>query len=180
VEIPKPNRFQTLLLSKASLFKFIRSYNVAHPGFDKSFGPSESVLNEFRSFLANDKVEYEEADFMANLDFIKRQLRYEYVLGTLARRPQKALEGDEQVNKAEGSPLRLVPERQESGQQEQPQPRLLRNKKACRQNACRLFVDAMTALGLIRNVLKTPQHRQNFALDFHETAKLPLFGPCKS
>ena len=102
MEIPKPNRFQTLLLSKTSLFKFIRSYNVTHSGYDKAFGPSESVLNEFRSFLVNDKVEYEEVDFGANLDFIKRQLRYEYVLATPARRNHKRffLEGDVQVNKA--------------------------------------------------------------------------------
>jgi len=102
VEIPRPNRFQSLLGSKASLFKFIRSYNVTHSGYDKNFGPSESVLNEFRSFLANDKVEYEEADFSANLDFIKRWLRYEYVLGhTSQEEAQKVfLEGDIQVNKA--------------------------------------------------------------------------------
>jgi hypothetical protein len=60
------------------------------------------VLDELRSFLVNDKVEYEETDFSANIDFIKRQLRYEYVLGhTSQEEAQKVfMEGDVQVNKA--------------------------------------------------------------------------------
>lgn len=102
VEMPKLNRFQSLLSSKSSMFKFIRGYNAANAGYDKNFGPSESVLNDFRAFLANEKVEYEEADFAASLDYIRRQLRYEYVLGhTSQEEAQKVfLEGDPQLIKA--------------------------------------------------------------------------------
>lgn len=102
VEIPKPNRFQTLLFSKASFFSFVRSYNASHQGFDKSFEVGEPILNDFRSFLVNDKIEFEEADFAANLDFIKRQIRYEYVLAHAGQEEaQKVfLEGDPQVAKA--------------------------------------------------------------------------------
>jgi len=104
IEIPKPNRFQTLLLSKSTFFSFVRSYNAGHAGFDRSFEVNESILNDFRGFLVNskNKIEFEEADFSANVDFIKRQIRYEYILAnTNQEEAQRVfLEGDVQVAKA--------------------------------------------------------------------------------
>ncbi|HEX2524182.1 MAG TPA: S41 family peptidase [Terriglobia bacterium] len=102
VEIPKPNRFQTLLFSKATFFRFVRSYNATHQGFDKDLDVGEPILNDFRGFLTSLKIDFEEADFGANLDFIKRQIRYEYVLSHSGQEEaQKVfLEGDPQVAKA--------------------------------------------------------------------------------
>lgn len=104
VEIPRPNRFQTLLLSRSSFFTFVRGYNVAHSGYDQNFEVGEPILNEFRNFLVSGKnrLEFEEADFAPNVDFIKRQIRYEYVLAnTNQEEAQKVfLEGDIQVSKA--------------------------------------------------------------------------------
>jgi carboxyl-terminal processing protease len=102
VEIPKPNRFQTLLFSKATFFRFVRSYNATHQGFDKDLDVSEPILNDFRGFLTSLKIDIEEADFGSNLDFIKRQIRYEYVLSHSGQEEaQKVfLEGDPQVAKA--------------------------------------------------------------------------------
>jgi carboxyl-terminal processing protease len=108
MEIPKPNRFQTLLLSKSTFFQFVRGYNAAHLTYDKEFRTEEPLLSEFRTFLATKNIEFEEADFAANLDFIKRQIRYEYVLAhTGQEEAQKVfLEGDVQVSKA----LEVLPE----------------------------------------------------------------------
>jgi len=102
IEIPKPNRFQTLLFSKGAFFEFVRKYNVAHQDYDKKFDVADSILNEFRSFLGSKKIEFEEVDFGANLDFVKRQIRYEYVLAHAGQEDaQKVfLEGDLQVSKA--------------------------------------------------------------------------------
>jgi carboxyl-terminal processing protease len=102
VEIPKPNRFQTLLLSKGTFFSFVRSYNAIHPNLEKGFDVGESILSDFRSFLGNGQIQFEEADFLANVDFIKRQIRYEYVLARAGQEEaQKVfLEGDPQVVKA--------------------------------------------------------------------------------
>lgn len=102
VEIPKPNRFQTLLFSQSSLFRFVRAYNALHPNFDKNFEAAEPILSEFRTFLASNNTDFEEADFAGNLDFIKRQIRYEYFLAHAGQEEaQKVLlDGDPQVNKA--------------------------------------------------------------------------------
>ena len=108
VEIPKPNRFQTTLFSKSSFFRFVRSYNVAHPNFEKSFEVSDSTLNDFRGFLTNNKIDLAQADFTTNLDFIKRQIRYEYILANAGQEEAQkvSLEGDPQVAKA----LEVLPE----------------------------------------------------------------------
>jgi len=63
---------------------------------------SDAILNEFRHFLNSNKIEFEEADFTANLDFIKREIKYEYVLARFGLEDSQKvrLEGDPQVAKA--------------------------------------------------------------------------------
>jgi carboxyl-terminal processing protease len=102
VEIPKLNKFQTQLLSGWTFFKFVRSYNVNHPNPDKSFEPNETILSEYRHFLSTNNTEFQESDFVDNLDFIRRQISYEYSLSHFGQEEaQKTLlEGDPQVAKA--------------------------------------------------------------------------------
>ena len=102
IEIPPLNKFQTLLLSKSSFFLFVRMYNVNHSAADKSFEVTEAVLTEFRHFLNSNQIEFEEADFQDNLNFIKREIRYEYYLARVgSEEAQKVrLDGDPQIAKA--------------------------------------------------------------------------------
>ena len=102
VEIPKLNKFQTLLLSKYSFFTFVRSYNVSHSEAEKDLEVGDTILNEFRHFLNSNKIEFDEADFIANLDFLKREIKYEYVLARFGLEDSQKvrLEGDPQVAKA--------------------------------------------------------------------------------
>jgi len=104
VEIPKPNKFQSQLLSRSSFFTFGRAYNASHPDFDHNFEVAETILKDFRSFLSTGekKITFEEADFAANLDFIKRQIKYEYFLAHAGQDDayKVYLEGDVQVLKA--------------------------------------------------------------------------------
>lgn len=74
------NSFQSLLLTNATCFSFIRSYNARHPEGGKYLDVTNALLGEFRSYLVAKFPFYQEADFQQNLDFIKRQLRYEYTL----------------------------------------------------------------------------------------------------
>lgn len=108
----KFNKFQTMFLSRGVFFTFIRAYAAKHPDYDPKFLVSDNLLNEFRMFLnseANNKIEYEEKDWLENLDFVKREIKYEYVLAhtgsektglTLEDAQKVHLEGDTQVIKA--------------------------------------------------------------------------------
>jgi carboxyl-terminal processing protease len=108
VEVPKLNKFQTLLLSKSAFFTFIRSYNVSHANLDKTFDVSQAVLTEFRHFLTSNDIAYQETEFVENLDFIRRQIKYEYFLSHFTQEEAQKiyLEGDPQVSKA----LEVLPE----------------------------------------------------------------------
>jgi carboxyl-terminal processing protease len=108
VEVPKLNKFQTLLLSKSAFFTFVRTYNVSHAAMEKSFDVNDVVLTEFRHFLNSNEIAYQETDFTQDIDFIKRQIRYEYFLShfTQEEASKVSLEGDPQVTKA----LEVLPE----------------------------------------------------------------------
>jgi carboxyl-terminal processing protease len=108
IEVPKLNKFQTLLLSKSSFFTFIRSYNVSHADSEKTFDVDQAVLTEFRHFLNTKEIAYQETEFVDNMEFIKRQIKYEYFLSHFTQEEaQKVyLEGDPQVARA----LEVLPE----------------------------------------------------------------------
>jgi carboxyl-terminal processing protease len=101
VEIPKLNKFQTLLLSRSSFFNFVRSHNASHPA-DHPFEVSDAVLSEFRDFLRSGQIPFQETDLNDNVDFIKREIQYEYVLGRAGTQEAQRvrLETDPQVTKA--------------------------------------------------------------------------------
>jgi carboxyl-terminal processing protease len=108
IEVAKLNKFQTLLLSKSSFFTFIRSYNVSHADSEKTFDVDQAVLTEFRHFLTTKEIAYQETEFVDNMEFIKRQIKYEYFLSHFTQEDaQKVyLEGDPQVARA----LEVLPE----------------------------------------------------------------------
>ena len=101
------NSFQSVLLGNASFFSFIRSYNVRHPELQKDFAVSDALLQEFRAYLRSRGLPWQEG-FEQNLEFVKRQLRYEYALSRIGfEEAQKVfLEGDSQVVKA----IELLPQ----------------------------------------------------------------------
>jgi carboxyl-terminal processing protease len=100
--------FQAMLLTNASCFNFIRSYNARHPEAGTPFEITDDLLDEFRRYLDTKQVMYQETEFRQNLDFIKRQLRYEYTLARVGfEEAQKIiLEADTQVLKG----IELLPE----------------------------------------------------------------------
>jgi carboxyl-terminal processing protease len=101
---PQPfSTFQSLLLTNASCFTFIRSYNARHSDRNEpSLEVTDQLLEEFKAYLDSKQVPYREEEFQENLDFVKRQLRYEYTLSRAGfEEAQKIfLEGDTQVLKA--------------------------------------------------------------------------------
>jgi carboxyl-terminal processing protease len=101
ISIPPLNSFQTLLLSRSAFFLFVRSYNASHTA-NTALEVDDSLLTDFRGFLNGNQIPHGETEFTQNLDFIKREIVYEYDLARFG--PEEAqrvrLAGDPQVLKA--------------------------------------------------------------------------------
>jgi carboxyl-terminal processing protease len=78
VKIPplKSNRFQDSLLQHYAFFNFAKRYSLAHQP-SKSFEVDDSVMQEFRKFLDEEKVPYTEADLIENNDWIRSSIKSE-------------------------------------------------------------------------------------------------------
>ncbi len=102
VKTEKITEFQFLLRSRGLIFSFVRAYNANHSTVDTDFQVTPDILDEFRIHLTSQNVTYKEADLTENSDFIKRQIRHEYVLSRIG--PVEAhkvlLESDPQFSKA--------------------------------------------------------------------------------
>ena len=102
VKARKINEFLLLLTSRGMIFSFIRAYNADHPTVDRNFQATPEILEEFRTYLTSQKLIYKESDFTDNTDFIKSQMRYEYVLSRVGQAEARKvlLETDPQFAKA--------------------------------------------------------------------------------
>lgn len=76
---PKYNKFQIELLRKYALFNFSANFfgSRAETKLPKGWGPDENVINEFHQYLLKNGVKFTEADFIANREWIKQQLKRE-------------------------------------------------------------------------------------------------------
>ena len=102
VKAKKINEFQLLLTSRGMIFSFIRAYNADHPTVEQNFKVTPEILEEFRTYLTSQKLIYKESDFTDNTDFIKSQMRFEYVLSRVGQAEARKvfLETDPQFAKA--------------------------------------------------------------------------------
>lgn len=78
-EAPKLNKFQIEVLRKSGFLMFSAHY--FGPKDDvrmaKGWEPDETVVNEFHRYLLDEKYEFTEADFTANHQWVKEQLKRE-------------------------------------------------------------------------------------------------------
>ena len=72
LEEQRLNDFQWLLVRRYAIDTFAQDYSREHPALPKGWDVSEEVLDEFRQFLRAEEIEFEQADFEANLDYIRR------------------------------------------------------------------------------------------------------------
>lgn len=75
-DTPKSNRFQDELLTKYAFFNFAKHYTAIHP-VTKTWEVDSNVLQDFRKSLDEAKVQYTEADFLQNEDWVKRNIKTE-------------------------------------------------------------------------------------------------------
>ena len=78
-EAGKLNKFQIQVLRNYGFFNFSSHYfgPKADAHLPKGWEPDEALVNQFHQYLMDNKVEFTEADFTANHQWIKEQLKHE-------------------------------------------------------------------------------------------------------
>jgi carboxyl-terminal processing protease len=104
-EAPKYNKFQIeVLLRKNAFFNFSAAYfgPMQEIKLPKGWEPDESVVNQFQQFLLKNDVQFTEAEFTENHQWVKEQLKHEMYItafGTDASERVR-IEQDPEVAKA--------------------------------------------------------------------------------
>jgi len=73
----KPNEFQLTLWRTSAVQTFAQEYTLQRPGLAPGWDVTPEIVEEFRQFLYHEKIEFVEADFSANTDFIARMVKRE-------------------------------------------------------------------------------------------------------
>jgi carboxyl-terminal processing protease len=101
IDNTKADPFQNNLLQHYAFFDFARFY-LGTRGIPRDFAVDDSVLQQFKSFLKTKKVDFTDADFANNLDWIKASIKSDFFtnqFGQLEGLKVRA-EYDPQINKA--------------------------------------------------------------------------------
>ncbi len=101
---PKADRFQTALLRPgfSAFFNYAQHFFSTRDSIPPKWEPDENTLQDFRNFLVKEKVQFAEADFQRNLEFIKRHIKREiYISGFDSDEGAKVyVESDPEVQQA--------------------------------------------------------------------------------
>jgi carboxyl-terminal processing protease len=101
-EDPKLDPTQEALLQHNVFFEFAKYYLGIHKTIPNDFQVTDAVLQEFRQFLAQQKIQISDQDLKNNLDFIRTRIRpplVEFIFGQ-TEATQIAVENDPLVQKA--------------------------------------------------------------------------------
>ena len=78
IETPQSNRFQDELTYKDVFFHFGPQY-VADHQVDKNFQVDDAVLKDFRKYLGDQGVQFSDADFNSNSEWLKARIKQQIV-----------------------------------------------------------------------------------------------------
>jgi len=76
---PTLNHTEEMLLQHAAFYNFAKHYLGVHKTIPKDFEVNDAVLDEFKQFLANEKIPFSDMDMTANLDFVKNRIDIQLV-----------------------------------------------------------------------------------------------------
>lgn len=107
VATPKQNAFQDRLLQHYAFFNFAKRYLINHQ-VAKQFTVDDAVMQDFRKFLNDEKVNFTEADLAEVNDWIRSNIKSEVFIDAFGQEEglKVRAEADPQVQKA----LELMPE----------------------------------------------------------------------
>lgn len=101
-EDPKLNPTEESLVQHGVFFEFAKYYLGVHKTIPNDFQVTDAVVQEFRQYVADQKVQLSDQDLKANLDFVRTHIRtplVEFIYGQTQAR-EIALENDPEVEKA--------------------------------------------------------------------------------
>ena len=102
VPVPDPTLTpaQEVLLQHSAFFNFGKYYLGTHKTIPKDFQVNDGVLDEFKQFLAKEKITFSDHDLKDNLEFVKTRVRFQLV---------ESIFGENEANKIgiESDPLVL-------------------------------------------------------------------------
>jgi carboxyl-terminal processing protease len=79
VDEPKLNAAQEMLLQRDVFFNFGKYYLGIHKTIPRNFQASDDVLNEFKTFLAKEKIGLSDQELQNNADYIKNGIRFQLI-----------------------------------------------------------------------------------------------------
>ncbi len=75
LEERRENDFQWALDRRDAIETFAQDYSREHPDLEKGWEVTPEVIEEFRQFLHREEIEFKDAEFDENLDFMKRFIK---------------------------------------------------------------------------------------------------------
>jgi carboxyl-terminal processing protease len=103
-ELPKGNRLQAAATRSYAFLNFTAHYFASHDrkSITKDWAADQGVLHEFKQYLTKEGVQFTEAEFAENLDWIKQQLRREVFISVFSIEDARKMgvETDPMVQKA--------------------------------------------------------------------------------
>ena len=103
IERAQSSDFEDMIMNKKfAVFTFVRDFLAKNPPIDKSFEVSDAMLNDFRLHLLKRNITFDEKEFEASKDFMKREIRREVFYNRLgvSESERVKLEADPLVLKA--------------------------------------------------------------------------------
>lgn len=102
VSDPKESPTQELLRQRGVFFNFGKYYLGIHKTIGRDFVVNDDVLQEFKRFLATEKIRVSDQDFLENLDYITTRIRQQLVAAIYGENEADkiAVENDFLVQKA--------------------------------------------------------------------------------
>jgi carboxyl-terminal processing protease len=103
----KSNKFQETLLQHYAFFNFAKRYVIGHK-VTQSFEADETVLQDFRKFLDEEKVPFTEAELIENHEWLRSNIKSELFVDSFGQEEglKVRAETDPEVMKA----LELLPQ----------------------------------------------------------------------
>ena len=100
---PKPDAFQLNVMRKNAFFNFSAHYFAAHDSkLPKNWTPDEPVLDDFHDWLMKQGVQFSEADWTKNHDWLRDELRREMYITAFSYEDSQeiAIEQDPEIQRA--------------------------------------------------------------------------------
>ncbi len=101
---PKYNKFQIELLRKFAVYNFAAKFFGSRNDtkLPKGWSPDDKLVNEFHDFLGKSNVQFTDADFTANRDWVRQELKREMYITAFSYDESRkvAIEQDAEIVKA--------------------------------------------------------------------------------